>query len=191
MARPANLSADTRKVPCFVTPLSSSRAAAIGSSSSAGSCLCSCFFLSGEATSKTLLPTFSWKFARGSTGSGLADRVASCTMGWRVPRPSGRVGLTFSLVFCLEAGAHVLRLDGVTDAGISTSGLLFLRPKGLLKKPRFFWKELSSIGLGSWNDDSGIGLPGEAEPLGGSTLEKELGSEWSLCESRLGGRLGL
>lgn len=85
----------------------------------------------------------------------------------------------------------MLRLVGVVDTGVSTSGLLFLRPKGLLKKPRFFWKELSSMGLGSGNDERGIGLPGEADPLGGSTLENEFRSEWSLCESRLGGRLGL
>ena len=71
----------------------------------------------------------------------------------------------------------MLRLVGVIDAGVSISGLLFLRPKGLLKKPRFFWKEFSSTGLGSVNDDGGIGLPGDADPLGGSTLEKELRSE--------------
>jgi hypothetical protein len=69
-----------------------------------------------------------------------------------------------------------LRLVGITDAGVSISGLLFLRPKGLLKKPRFFWKEFSSIGLGS-GKDCGIGFPGEAEPLGGSTLENEFRSE--------------
>lgn len=98
-------------------------------------------------------------------------------MGWRLILPSGRVGLTFSLVFRLDVGAHVLRLVGVTDAGVSISGLLFLRPKGLLKKPRFFWKEFSSMGLGSLNEEVGIGLPGEADPLGGSTLEKEFKSE--------------
>ena len=36
-----------------------------------------------------------------------------------------------------------------------------------------------------------IGLPGEQEPLGGSTLEKELGFEQSLCEPLLAGRTGL
>ena len=163
----------------------------MGSSSSGDSWLCCCCFLSGEATSNTLFPTFSWKLARGSTGSGLADRAASCTIDWRLILPSGRVGLTFSLVFRLAAGAHVLRLVGAMDAGVSISGLLFLRPKGLLKKPRFFWKELSSMGPGSLNDGGGIGLPGEADPLGGSTLEKEFKSEWSLCDSRLGGRMGL
>ena len=70
-----------------------------------------------------------------------------------------------------------MRLVGVTEASVSTSGLLFLRPKGLLKNPRFFWKEFSSTGLGSGADDNGIGLPGEADPLGGSILEKEFKSE--------------
>ena len=33
------------------------------------------------------------------------------------------------------------------------------------------------IGLGSANEDCGIGLPGDAEPLGTSTLENEVGFE--------------
>ena len=89
------------------------------------------------------------------------------------------VGLVFSSVFLRAGGAHVLRLRlaGVRAAGVSTSCLLFLRAKGLLKKPLFFATEPSSIGLGSGKGDCGIGLPGDAEPLGGSMLEKDVGLE--------------
>jgi hypothetical protein len=92
----------------------------------------------------------------------------------RFPRPSGLVGLTFSSVALLELGAQVLRLVGVM-AGGSLSCLLFLRPNGLLKKPLFF--DMSSMGLGSGIGDCAIGLPGEADPLGGSMLEKDVGFE--------------
>jgi hypothetical protein len=84
------------------------------------------------------------------------------------------VGLTFSSVVLLVEGAQVLRLVGVIVGG-SLSCLLFLRAKGLLKKPLFF--DMSSIGLGSGIGDWAMGLPGEAEPLGGSMLEKEVGFE--------------
>jgi hypothetical protein len=158
-----------------VTTLSSSRACAIGSSSSSGSSCFDCFLLSGEATSNTLFPTLSWKLARGSTGSGLAERGASSIVLSRLPRPNGLVGLTFSSVFRLDAGPQVLRLLGVIVTG-SFSCLLFLRAKGLLKKPLFLVN--SSTGLGSGSGDWGAsGLPGEADPLGGSMLEKELGFE--------------
>jgi hypothetical protein len=83
-----------------------------------------------------------------------------------------------------------LRLLGAIVGG-STSCLLFLRANGLLKKPLFFCTEVSSIGLGSANGDVGMGLPGEADPLGGSILEKDVGFEYSLCESLLAGRAGL
>jgi hypothetical protein len=88
------------------------------------------------------------------------------------------VGLTFSSLVLLVVGAQVLRLLGVMFGG-STSCLLFLRANGLLKKPLFFAIELSSMGLGSGKDgcEIGIGLPGEAEPLGGSMLEKDVGFE--------------
>jgi hypothetical protein len=144
VARPWYRSAETRSEVCLVTPLSSSRACAMGSRSSSGSGCLDCLFLSGEATSKTLLPTLSWKFARGSTGSGLAERGAS----WITlrSRPKGRVGLTFSSVVLLVAGAQVLRALGVMVGG-SLSCLLFLRPKGLLKNPRFFCIDVSSTGL--------------------------------------------
>jgi hypothetical protein len=79
-----------------------------------------------------------------------------------------------SVVLLVVVGAQVLRLLGVIDGG-SLSCLLFLRPKGLLKKPLFF--DISSVGLGSGRGDWAIGLPGEAEPLGGSMLEKEVGFE--------------
>jgi hypothetical protein len=69
--------------------------------------------------------------------------------------------------------------------------LLFLRAKGLLKKPLFFCVDVSSSGLGSGNEDWGMGLPGDAEPLGGSMLENDVGFEYSLCESLLEGRAGL
>jgi hypothetical protein len=84
------------------------------------------------------------------------------------------VGLIFSSVVLLDAAPQVLRLLGVMVTG-SLSCLLFLRAKGLLKKPLFFVK--SSTGLGSGSGDCTIGFPGEAEPLGGSMLEKELGLE--------------
>lgn len=64
--------------------------------------------------------------------------------------------------------------------GGSFSCRLFLRANGLLKKPLFFCTDVSSmgvIGLGSANEDCGIGLPGDAEPLGTSTLENEVGFE--------------
>jgi hypothetical protein len=93
----------------------------------------------------------------------------------RVGRPRGLVGLMFSSVFLLVVvGAQVLRLLGVIE-GDSLSCLLFLRANGLLKNPLFF--DISSIGLGSGIGDWAIGLPGEAEPLGGSMLEKEVGFE--------------
>jgi hypothetical protein len=92
----------------------------------------------------------------------------------RLPRPRGLVGLTFSSVVRLDAGPQVLRLLGVIVIG-SFSCLLFLRAKGLLKNPLFLVN--SSTGLGSGSGDCGIGLPGEADPLGGSILEKELGLE--------------
>lgn len=92
----------------------------------------------------------------------------------RRPRPSGFVGLMFSSVPLREVGAQVLRLLGVM-VGASLSCLLFLRPKGLLKKPLFF--DMSSIGLGSGIGDCAIGLPGEADPLGGSMLENDVGFE--------------
>lgn len=84
----------------------------------------------------------------------------------------------------------MLRLLGVITGG-SFSCLLLLLAKGLLKKPLFFATVFSSIGLGSGNDDWGIGLPGDADPLGGSILENEFGLEYSLCESLLAGRAGL
>lgn len=173
-----------------MTPLSSSRACAIGSSSScdSGSCFC-CLLLSGEATSNTLLPTLSWKLARGSAGSGLGDGgllwMARCPL---VAKLFG--GLAFSSIFLREEAVHVLRALGVR-AGGSTSCLLFLLANGLLKKPLFFCTEPSSIGLGSGSGDCGIGLPGDAEPLGGSMLENDVGFEYSLCESLLAGRAGL
>lgn len=68
----------------------------------------------------------------------------------------------------------MLRLLAVI-AGGSLSCLLFLRPKGLLKNPRFF--DMSSMGLGSGIGDCAMGFPGEVEPLGGSILEKEVGFE--------------
>jgi hypothetical protein len=93
----------------------------------------------------------------------------------RTGLPRGRVGLIFSSVVLLVAdGAQVLRLVGVM-VGTSLSLRLFLRAKGLLKNPLFFDK--SSTGLGSGIGDWGIGLPGDAEPLGGSMLEKEVGFE--------------
>jgi hypothetical protein len=49
-------------------------------------------------------------------------------------------------VALLDEGAQVLRLLGVIVGG-SLSCLLFLRAKGLLKKPLFL--DMSSIGLGS------------------------------------------
>jgi hypothetical protein len=75
-----------------------------------------------------------------------------------------------------DVGPHVLRLLGVRTGG-SFSCLLFLRVNGLLKKPLFFCIDMSSTGLGSGNEDCGIGLPGEADPLGGSMLEKDVGFE--------------
>ena len=51
----------------------------------------------------------------------------------------------------------------------------------MLMRPRRLFNQgslvNSSTGLGSGSDDCGIGLPGEADPLGGSMLEKELGLE--------------
>ena len=163
-----------------MTPLSSSRACAIGSRSSCDSSCSCCFFLSGEATSKTLFPTLSWKLARGSAGSGVGEGARLCIALRGVALVAKLlVGLVFSSVFLRAGGAHVLRLRlaGVRAAGVSTSCLLFLRAKGLLKKPLFFATEPSSIGLGSGNGDCGIGLPGDAEPLGGSMLEKDVGLE--------------
>lgn len=161
----------------------------MGSSSSCASVSGSCFFLSGEATSNTLLPTLSWKFARGSAGSGPGEggllsiaRVGLITKLF--------VRLLFSSVFRREGGVHVFRVLGAR-AGGSISCLLFLLANGLLKNPLFFCTEPSSIGLGSGIDGAAIGLPGEQEPLGGSTLEKELGFEQSLCELLLAGRTGL
>ena len=80
-------------------------------------------------------------------------------------------------MFFRDGGAHVLRLLGGATLGGSISCLLFLLANGLLKKARFFCTEVSSIGLGSANGEAGIGLPGEAEPLGGSMLEKDVGFE--------------
>jgi len=102
-------------------------------------------------------------------------------------------GLTFSCVFRREGGVHVFRLL-VARGGGSISCLLFLRAKGLLKKPRFFATEPSSGGVGSAGGDGGIscgtGLLGDAG-LGASILDNEVGFEYSLCESRLAGRTGL
>jgi hypothetical protein len=161
----------------------------MGSSSSCGWVSSSRFFLSGEATSNTLLPTLSWKFARGSAGSGLGEGglLSIARVGLMAKL---LVGLVLSSVFLREGGVHVFRVLGAR-AGGSISCLLFLLAKGLLKKFLLFCTEFSSIGLGSANDDCGIGLPGEQEPLGGSTLEKELGFEQSLWESLLAGRTGL
>ena len=62
---------------CFPFVLRSARARAIGSESSSGAWFCCDPFwgepFSGDATSKTLFPTLSWKLARGSTGSGLPE----------------------------------------------------------------------------------------------------------------------
>jgi hypothetical protein len=133
--------------------------------------------------------------ARGSAGSGLGEGARFC-----IARVAGAllakllVGMTFSSVFLREGGAHVLRLRlaGVRAAGGSTSCLLFLRANGLLKKLLFFANESSSGGLGSAIGDWAIGLPGEAEPLGASMLENDVGFEYSLCESSLlAGRTGL
>lgn len=60
---------------------------------------------SGEATSKTLLPTLSWKLARGSTGSGLAAKSRDWMAGRVV------VGLLFELLRPAD-GPHVLREAG-------------------------------------------------------------------------------
>lgn len=71
----------------------------------------------------------------------------------RAPRPNGRIGLTFSSVVRLVfVGAHVLRAVGMIVGG-SLSCLLFLRAKGLLKKPLFLATEFSSMGLGSGSGD--------------------------------------
>jgi len=88
------------------------------------------------------------------------------------------VGLVFSSV-CLRVGPQVLRLVGVRTGGFS-SCLLFLRANGLLKNALFFATDVSSmgvIGLGSAKEDCGIGFPGDAEPLGGPMLSKEVGLE--------------
>lgn len=48
------------------------------------------------------------------------------------------------------------------------------------------------MGLGSGGGDCGFnGLPGDAEPLGGSMLENDVGFEYSLAESAVAGRAGL
>jgi hypothetical protein len=136
--------------------------------------------------------------ARGSAGSGLGEGARL----W-IARVTGAllakllVGLVFSSVFLRGDGAHVLRLRlaGIRAAGVSTSCLLFLLANGLLlKKPLFFANDCSSGpgGLVSRTGDCAIGLPGEAEPLGASMLENDVGFEYSLCESSLlAGRTGL
>lgn len=119
----------------------------MGSSSSSGSEDCCSFFLSGDATSKTLFPMLSWKFALGSTGSGLG--VGASFKKLPRPPPYGLVGLTFSLLAALDAGPQVFRLLGATNGGGWTSGLLFLRAKGLFwKKPFFCWTVISSGACG-------------------------------------------
>ena len=98
-------------------------------------------FLSGESTSKTLLPTFSWNLARGSTGSGLPefvsrnDRSLSYVLLGLLAFFSGRL-----VVF------HVFREVGVEKDGASFSCLLFLLNGLLLKKPLlFFWISLAGL----------------------------------------------
>lgn len=161
----------------------------MGSSSSDGSDCCSCFFLSGDSTSNTLLPTLSWKFARGSAGSGPGEGglLSIALVGLMT---KGLIGLIGSCVFLRKGAVHVFLLL-VTRAGGSISCLLFLLANGLLKKPLFFCTAPSSIGLGSANDDCGVGLLGEAGPLGGSILDRDVGFEQSLCELLLAGRTGL
>lgn len=71
---PWYLSADTRVAPGLPEVFKSANARAIGSRSFSPpwfDCDPRLPFLSGEATSKTLFPTLSWKLALGSTGSGL------------------------------------------------------------------------------------------------------------------------
>jgi hypothetical protein len=76
----------------------------------------------------------------------------------------------------LEAGPHVFLLVGVMGLGGAwMSCLLFLLANGLFwKNPLFFFTScLSSRGCGI----GAIGFPGDAEPLGGSTLENDVGLE--------------
>ncbi|KAL1844698.1 hypothetical protein VTK73DRAFT_2000 [Phialemonium thermophilum] len=90
---------------------------------------------------------------------------------------------------CPLDGCHVLRPDCC-----DTSLTLFFRPKGLWfwKKPLFFLISLASGGGAAAAAAGGATgayslLTGEVLPLGGSWLEKDVGFEYSLWESRLEG----
>jgi hypothetical protein len=80
-------------------------------------------------------------------------------------------------LFALLLADQVLRFDGVMTADWSFSFTLF-RLKGLWKKPLFFLRTCFS---------GACCFVGEVFPLGGSWLEKEVGLEYSLLESRLDG----
>ncbi len=87
---------------------------------------------------------------------------------------------------------QVLREAGgaMIDCGRSASRLLLRRKGLLLKKPlRFFWTAF--MGLKSGMFCSIDCLTGDIRFVGGSTLDNEVGFEYSLVESWLPGRIGL
>jgi hypothetical protein len=91
------------------------------------------------------------------------------------------VGLTFSSLR-FGAAPQVVLVLGVVEADGSWFSCLLLLLKGLWfwKNPLFFFTScLSSSGdTGDGGAIGGaIGLPGDAEPLGGSMLENEVGFE--------------
>src|SRR5579862_6293009 len=181
----------------------------MGSSSSwlLSGALCTLFFLSGVATSKTSFPTFNWKLALGSAGSGLplCRSPPSTIARDSLPCPyigDCLVGFPAALgVFLVEAGDHVFRLAGggiiagcccCSLTRLSLSDLLFLlNGLWLWKNPLFFFWTCFSSSLVEATMAPLPYLTRDCLPLGTSWLDMEVGFEYSLCESRLEGRAGL